>query len=57
MLISVDPDFWGSELVKVARRINDYMPIHTIKIVEKALREAGLEINSARITVLGAAYK
>jgi UDP-N-acetyl-D-mannosaminuronic acid dehydrogenase len=57
MLISVDPDFWGSELVKIARRINDYMPIHTIKIVEKALREAGLEINSARITVLGAAYK
>jgi UDP-N-acetyl-D-mannosaminuronic acid dehydrogenase len=57
MLISVDPDFWGSELVKVARRINDYMPIHTIEIVEKALREAGLEINSARITVLGAAYK
>jgi UDP-N-acetyl-D-mannosaminuronic acid dehydrogenase len=57
MLISVDPDFWGSELVKVARRINDYMPIHTVKIVEKALREAGLEINSARITVLGAAYK
>jgi UDP-N-acetyl-D-mannosaminuronic acid dehydrogenase len=57
MLISVDPDFWGSELVKVARRINDYMPIHTVEIVEKALREAGLEINSARITVLGAAYK
>jgi UDP-N-acetyl-D-mannosaminuronic acid dehydrogenase len=46
MLISVDPDFWGSELVKVARRINDYMPIHTVKIIEKALREAGLEINN-----------
>jgi len=57
MLISVDPDFWGSELIKIARRINDYMPIHTVKIVEKALREAGLEIKNARITVLGAAYK
>jgi len=57
MLISVDPDFWGSELIKIARRINDYMPIYTVKIVEKALREAGLEIKDARITVLGVAYK
>jgi UDP-N-acetyl-D-mannosaminuronic acid dehydrogenase len=57
MLISIDPDFWGSELIKIARRINDYMPIHTVKIVEKALREAELEIKNARITVLGAAYK
>jgi UDP-N-acetyl-D-mannosaminuronic acid dehydrogenase len=57
MLISVDPDFWGSELIKIARRINDYMPIHTVKIVEKALIEAELEINNARITVLGVAYK
>jgi UDP-N-acetyl-D-mannosaminuronic acid dehydrogenase len=57
MLISIDPDFWGSELIKIARRINDYMPIHTVKIVEKALIEAELEIKNARITVLGAAYK
>jgi UDP-N-acetyl-D-mannosaminuronic acid dehydrogenase len=57
MLASIISDFWGSELISVARKINEYMPIHTVGIVEKALRDAELDVEGARITVLGAAYK
>jgi UDP-N-acetyl-D-mannosaminuronic acid dehydrogenase len=57
MLASIISDFWGSELIRVARKINEYMPIHTVGIVEKALRDAELDVEGARITVLGVAYK
>jgi UDP-N-acetyl-D-mannosaminuronic acid dehydrogenase len=57
MLASVLPGFWGTELIKLARRINEYMPRHTVKIVEKALGDIGVGIKDARIAVLGAAYK
>jgi len=29
MLASTAPDFWGAELIRIARRINDYMPTHS----------------------------
>jgi UDP-N-acetyl-D-mannosaminuronic acid dehydrogenase len=57
MLASTAPDFWGTELIRIARRINDYMPTHTANIVEKALADAGLSVRGAKIAVLGAAYK
>jgi UDP-N-acetyl-D-mannosaminuronic acid dehydrogenase len=57
MLASLLPDFWGSELIKTARRINEYMPMHTVKVVEKALADAGQALTGARIAILGSAYK
>jgi len=57
MLASTAPDFWGTELIRIARKINDYMPTHTVNIVEKALADAGLSVRGAKIAVLGAAYK
>jgi UDP-N-acetyl-D-mannosaminuronic acid dehydrogenase len=57
MLISIDPGFWGTELIRLARRINEYMPRHTVEIIEKALGDVGVNIKGARIAVLGAAYK
>ena len=57
MLVSVLPEFWGTELIKLVRRINEYMPKHTVDIVEKALRDFGLNIKNVRIAVLGATYK
>jgi UDP-N-acetyl-D-mannosaminuronic acid dehydrogenase len=57
MLASTAPDFWGTELIRGARRINDYMPTHTANIVERALADAGLSVRGAKIAVLGAAYK
>ena len=57
MLASTAPDFWGTELIRIARRIDDHMPTHTVNIVEKALADAGLSVIGAKIAVLGAAYK
>ncbi len=57
MLASLYREFWGTRLIELARRINEYMPRHTVEIVEKALRDAGLSIEGAKVAVLGAAYK
>jgi nucleotide sugar dehydrogenase len=57
MLVSTTPEFWGVELIKLARKINEYMPTHTVEIVKKALADAGLTVDKAKIAVLGAAYK
>jgi len=57
MLSSIAPEFWGTELIKLARRINDYMPKHTVDMVEKALKDSGLSMANAKVAVLGAAYK
>jgi len=57
MLISVFPGFWGTELIRLARRMNEYMPRHTVEITEKALGDIGVSIKDARIAILGATYK
>jgi UDP-N-acetyl-D-mannosaminuronic acid dehydrogenase len=57
MLATVLPDFWGTELIRLARRINEYMPRHTVEITERALGDIGVSIKDARIAILGIAYK
>jgi UDP-N-acetyl-D-mannosaminuronic acid dehydrogenase len=57
MLASVLPGFWGTELIRLARRMNEYMPRHTVEITEKALGDIGVNIKDARIAILGATYK
>jgi len=57
MLASLYREFWGTQLIELARKINEYMPRHTVEIVERALRDAGLSVRGAKIAVLGAAYK
>jgi len=57
MLASLARDFWGSELILLARRLNDYMPLHVVELVERALAEEGVQLRGARVAVLGAAYK
>jgi len=57
MLASLYREFWGTQLIELARKINEYMPRHTVEIVERALRDVGLGIRDAKIAVLGAAYK
>ena len=44
-------------LVESARRINDKMPSHTIKLIIKALRERRKTLLRAKIAVLGISYK
>ncbi|HDN01767.1 MAG TPA: nucleotide sugar dehydrogenase, partial [Candidatus Bathyarchaeota archaeon] len=57
MLASLFKEFWGTQLIELARRINEYMPKHAVEVVEKALGDSGLSIRNAEVAVLGAAYK
>jgi len=43
-------------LLKVARSVNDLMPLHLAKLVEDALSEMKMPIRDARIALLGLAY-
>lgn len=45
-----------AKLIPAAREINDYMPLHMAELTRDALDEAGVEIEDARIAVLGYAY-
>ncbi|MEM4176475.1 MAG: nucleotide sugar dehydrogenase [Nitrososphaeria archaeon] len=57
MLLSILKDFWGSELIKIARKINEYMPQHFVELVKYALSENNIDIRRAKVAVFGAAYK
>lgn len=43
-------------MITLARRINDAMPDHMVRLVEEALAEAGREVRGSRVAVLGIAY-
>ncbi|MEM4488855.1 MAG: nucleotide sugar dehydrogenase [Desulfurococcaceae archaeon] len=57
MLASLLPDFWGVELVKISRRINEFMPYHMVEIVERAAGLEGLDPSLSKVAILGATYK
>ena len=57
MLARVARNVFGTELITLARRINEHMPYHTVELAMKAIEEAGIPISEARIAVLGVAYK
>jgi UDP-N-acetyl-D-mannosaminuronic acid dehydrogenase len=43
-------------LIAAARRINDAMPLHIVKLLEKAMENIGETVTGKRILVLGYAY-
>lgn len=45
-----------AKLIPAAREINDYMPLHMAELTVDALSEAGVEIEGAKVAVLGYAY-
>lgn len=45
-----------SDLLEVARRINDSMPLHMAELVKDALARAGTPLVGSRVAVLGIAY-
>ena len=45
------------DIINAARRINDYMPKHTVKLILEALEKTGKNARTSRIAVLGTAYK
>lgn len=64
--LSIDPYFivetaekrgFETHLIKTARDINNFMPLHVAELVTKSLQEVGKEVSSSKIGVLGVAYK
>jgi UDP-N-acetyl-D-mannosaminuronic acid dehydrogenase len=45
-----------AKLIPAAREVNDYMPLHMAELTIDALERANVEIEDARIAVLGYAY-
>ena len=45
-----------ARLIPAARAVNDFMPLHMADLTVEALEEAGLEVEEARVAVLGYAY-
>jgi len=46
-----------SKLISLSRKLNEYMPEHTVAHVVDALKKVGKEVRTSKIAVLGAAYK
>lgn len=46
-----------SKIIEPSRELNDYMPDHTVKLLAKALKKAGKDVETSKIAVLGVAYK
>lgn len=45
-----------TDLIALARRVNDSMPVHMSRLVERALAEKGRDIAGSRVAILGVAY-
>jgi len=45
------------DVINAARRINDYMPKHIVKLILEALKKTGKNIRNSRIAIFGTAYK
>jgi len=46
-----------SSVIEPSRKMNDYMTKHTVKLVIRALRKLGKNVNESRVTILGVAFK
>lgn len=44
------------KMVSLAREINDYMPMHMVRLTEDAFQEAKRELKGSRVAVLGVAF-
>ncbi len=49
-------DSLRAKLIPAAREVNDYMPLHMAELTIEAMDEVGVEIEEARVAVLGYAY-
>lgn len=56
LLIANAGDDFKPKLIPAARAINDGMPLHVASLTVEALRKAGVEIEDAKVAVLGYAY-
>lgn len=56
LLIANASNGFEPQLIPTARAINDGMPLHIADLTVEALREAGVDIAGAKVSVLGYAY-
>jgi len=47
---------FSPRFIELSRKINDFMPEHTVHLVINALKEAGKDIVDSKVAVLGVAY-
>lgn len=45
------------DLVRMARRVNDSMPLHAIRLATRALRACGKTLKGSKVAILGASFK
>jgi len=45
------------DLIKRARKINDYMSLHLLSLILKSLKDIGKKLENTQIVVLGVGYK
>jgi UDP-N-acetyl-D-mannosaminuronic acid dehydrogenase len=45
------------EVIEAARRVNESMPLHVVRLIEKALKSVNKRLDEAKVAVLGVAYK
>jgi len=57
MLASLLQGFWGTELIRLGRKINEFMPHHMVELIERVSGLEGFKLSGSRIAVLGSAYK
>ncbi|HYF12855.1 MAG TPA: nucleotide sugar dehydrogenase [Candidatus Paceibacterota bacterium] len=48
---------FNHDFLSLARKINNSMPVYTVELLERALREGGHILSGSKIAVLGLAYK
>ena len=46
-----------SSFIDLARKINTFMPLHTVNLLEEGLNKLGKELRNSKILVAGVAYK
>lgn len=46
-----------NDVISTARKINDNMPKHVVKLTLEALNNSGKDVNNSKIAILGTAYK
>jgi len=57
LLLSSIGDVHGSDLIRIARRINDYMPLHVVDMIIDIIKREDIDLRNAKVAILGTAYK
>jgi UDP-N-acetyl-D-mannosaminuronic acid dehydrogenase len=56
-LLIHDAELKNRNIIITARKTNDYMPQHVVKMTQHSLKQTGKKIKNSKIAILGTAYK